>query len=89
MDLVETYTLPEYKIDSLSHHGLKPQETKGEVVFKDVRFAYPAHPDNVIFNGLNLKIESGKTVAFGPLCGGGFCDLFLCICNVGIGMVSL
>lgn len=71
VDLEETFTLPKYQIDSSSHHGLKPQETEGEVVFKDVRFAYPTRPDNMIFNGLNLKIESGKTVALVGPSGGG------------------
>lgn len=70
-DLEETYTLPKYEIDSSSHHGLKPQTTQGEVVFKNVRFAYPTRPDNVIFNGLDLKIESGKTVALVGPSGGG------------------
>jgi len=59
-DINETYTLPKYEIDSSSHHGLKPEKTEGEVVFENVKFAYPTRPENIIFNGLNLKIESGK-----------------------------
>jgi ATP-binding cassette subfamily B (MDR/TAP) protein 1 len=40
----------------------------GEIEFKDVGFAYPARPDNKIFNGqFNLKGDAGKTVALvGP-----------------------
>ncbi|KAL7540881.1 hypothetical protein ACHAXR_010450 [Thalassiosira sp. AJA248-18] len=70
-DVVETYTLPRYEIDSSSHHGLKPEQTQGEVVFENVKFAYPTRPDNMIFDGLNLKIESGKTVALVGPSGGG------------------
>ncbi len=69
--LEETYTLPKYLIDASSHHGLKPKKTEGEVVFTDVKFAYPKRPNNVIFNGLNLTIESGKTVALVGPSGGG------------------
>ena len=71
IDLEETYTLPKYLIDSSSHHGLKPKTTMGEVVFENVTFAYPTRPKNMIFNGLNLKIESGKTVALVGPSGGG------------------
>ena len=71
VDLEETYTLPKYLIDSSSHHGLKPKTTMGEVVFENVTFAYPTRPKNMIFNGLNLKIESGKTVALVGPSGGG------------------
>ncbi|KAL1811502.1 hypothetical protein ACET3Z_021567 [Daucus carota] len=36
---------------------------KGRVELKNVFFAYPARPDQMIFNGLNLKIRAGNTVA--------------------------
>ncbi|KAL5552730.1 hypothetical protein UlMin_040131 [Ulmus minor] len=42
--------------------GLR-QTIKGQIVLKNVVFSYPARPDQVIFNGLSLKIEAGKTVA--------------------------
>ncbi len=64
----ETYTLPKYEIDSSSHHGLKPEATKGEIVFENVSFAYPTRPGTKIFNDFNLTIPSGKTVALvGPV----------------------
>jgi len=71
VDVEETYTLPEYAIDSSSVRGLKPKDTEGEVVFENVKFAYPTRPDNVIMDGLDLKIESGKTVALVGPSGGG------------------
>ena len=70
-DIEETYTLPKYEIDSSSHHGLKPKSVGGEVVFENVKFAYPTRPDNMIFNEFNLTIESGKTVALVGPSGGG------------------
>ena len=70
-DLEETYTLPKYEIDSSSHHGLAPQDTEGEIKFENVKFAYPTRPDNLIFNGLDLTIPSGKTVALVGPSGGG------------------
>ncbi|KAG8658133.1 ABC transporter B family member 15 [Manihot esculenta] len=40
---------------------------KGHIDFKNVFFAYPTRPDQMIFRGLNLKIDAGKTVALvGP-----------------------
>jgi ATP-binding cassette subfamily B (MDR/TAP) protein 1 len=36
---------------------------KGRVELKNVFFAYPARPDQMIFKGLSLKIDAGKTVA--------------------------
>ena len=66
--LEESYVLPKYEIDSSSHHGLSPEISEGEVVFENVKFAYPTRRDNFIFDGgFNLTIEAGKTVALvGP-----------------------
>jgi len=59
--------LPRYVIDSSSDKGNMPSSIDGEIEFKDVSFAYPTRPDTMVFNGLSLKIESGKTVALvGP-----------------------
>lgn len=54
----------ETEIDPQQLEGLKVKETIcGEVELKNVFFAYPARPDQLIFKGLNLKIEAGTTVA--------------------------
>ena len=68
---VETFTLPKYEIDSSSHHGLKPQVTKGEIVFENVSFSYPTRPETKIFSDFNLTIPSGKTIALVGPSGGG------------------
>uniref|UniRef100_A0A8C3P4M8 ABC-type xenobiotic transporter n=1 Tax=Cyanoderma ruficeps TaxID=181631 RepID=A0A8C3P4M8_9PASS len=60
----------EPQIDSYSETGHKPDNIKGNLEFKDVYFNYPSRPDVEILKGLNLKINSGQTVA---LVGGSGC----------------
>ncbi|KAF8399819.1 hypothetical protein HHK36_015691 [Tetracentron sinense] len=44
--------------------GIKAKKTiNGSVELKDVFFSYPARPEQMIFKGLSLKIEAGKTMA--------------------------
>ncbi len=42
--------------------GLTPK-IEGEVVFKDVSFAYPDDPDHNIIEGINLTVKKGQTIA--------------------------
>jgi ABC-type multidrug transport system fused ATPase/permease subunit len=59
--------LPKYAIDVSSDLGLKPKKIKGTIEFKDVTFSYPTRREVQVFNGFNLKIKAGKTVALvGP-----------------------
>lgn len=59
--------LPKYEIDSTSSSGAKPEHIKGHISFKDVTFAYPTRPHEVVLNQMSTEIEAGKTVAFvGP-----------------------
>ncbi|XP_021545509.1 phosphatidylcholine translocator ABCB4 isoform X3 [Neomonachus schauinslandi] len=51
------------KIDSFSERGHKPDSIKGNLEFNDVHFSYPARANIKILKGLNLKVESGQTVA--------------------------
>ncbi|XP_063268876.1 ATP-dependent translocase ABCB1 [Prinia subflava] len=60
----------EPQIDSYSETGYKPDHIKGNLEFKNVYFNYPSRPDVEILKGLNLKINSGQTVA---LVGGSGC----------------
>jgi ATP-binding cassette, subfamily B, bacterial len=40
-----------------------PTPTKGEIVFDEVRFAYPSAPERSALKGLSFKVEPGETVA--------------------------
>ncbi|XP_053464841.1 phosphatidylcholine translocator ABCB4 isoform X2 [Nycticebus coucang] len=51
------------KIDSFSERGHKPDSIKGNLEFSDVHFSYPARANVKILKGLNLKVQSGQTVA--------------------------
>uniref|UniRef100_A0A8C8ZZZ0 P-type phospholipid transporter n=1 Tax=Prolemur simus TaxID=1328070 RepID=A0A8C8ZZZ0_PROSS len=51
------------KIDSFSERGHKPDSIKGNLEFNDVHFSYPSRPNVKILKGLNLKVQSGQTVA--------------------------
>ncbi|XP_030163746.1 phosphatidylcholine translocator ABCB4 isoform X4 [Lynx canadensis] len=51
------------KIDSFSERGHKPDSIKGNLEFNDVHFSYPARANVKILKGLNLKVQSGQTVA--------------------------
>ncbi|KAJ3250915.1 GTPase-activating protein [Boothiomyces macroporosus] len=42
---------------------IKPEETKGRIVLKDIDFTYPSRPDVPILKKYNLTIEPGTTVA--------------------------
>nr|XP_045016869.1 phosphatidylcholine translocator ABCB4 isoform X4 [Jaculus jaculus] len=51
------------KIDSFSERGHKPDNIKGNLEFSDVHFSYPSRANIKILKGLNLKVQSGQTVA--------------------------
>ncbi|NXT66580.1 MDR1 protein, partial [Chaetops frenatus] len=50
-------------IDSSSKEGYKPDELVGEIQFRNIHFSYPSRPDVKILKGLNLKVQTGKTIA--------------------------
>nr|XP_032831471.1 ATP-dependent translocase ABCB1-like [Petromyzon marinus] len=50
-------------IDSSSADGFKPERIKGDISFRNIHFSYPSRPDVQILKGLNLEVESGKTIA--------------------------
>ncbi|NXC88004.1 MDR1 protein, partial [Cercotrichas coryphoeus] len=50
-------------IDSSSKEGYKPDKLIGEIEFRNIHFSYPSRPDAKILKGLNLKVQTGKTIA--------------------------
>ncbi|KAF8390324.1 hypothetical protein HHK36_024849 [Tetracentron sinense] len=50
-------------IDSDNMEGEILQNVSGEVVFKNIQFAYPSRPENTILRDFCLKVPPGKTVA--------------------------
>jgi ATP-binding cassette subfamily B (MDR/TAP) protein 1 len=59
--------LPAYKIDISSNLGFRPHSVIGTIEFKNVEFVYPTRKETQVFEGFNLKIPAGKTVALvGP-----------------------
>uniref|UniRef100_A0A4X2M929 P-type phospholipid transporter n=1 Tax=Vombatus ursinus TaxID=29139 RepID=A0A4X2M929_VOMUR len=50
-------------IDSYSTSGHKPDNISGNLEFKNVHFTYPSRQEVKILKGLNLKVNSGQTVA--------------------------
>ncbi|XP_057614396.1 multidrug resistance protein 2 isoform X1 [Chionomys nivalis] len=53
----------EPSIDSFSTKGYKPDSIMGNLEFKNVHFSYPSRSGVKILKGLNLKVQSGQTVA--------------------------
>ncbi|KAK8644268.1 hypothetical protein V6N13_123579 [Hibiscus sabdariffa] len=51
------------KIDLENMEGEILENVRGEVEFRQVEFAYPSRPENIIFKDFSLKIPAGKTVA--------------------------
>ena len=46
---------------------LLPRPVRGEIIFDDVTFRYPARPEVSALNGVSLRVEPGETVALvGP-----------------------
>nr|XP_020023497.1 multidrug resistance protein 1 isoform X4 [Castor canadensis] len=50
-------------IDSFSMSGHKPDNIKGNLEFRNIHFSYPSRKEVKILKGLNLKVQSGQTVA--------------------------
>ncbi|XP_069067578.1 ATP-binding cassette sub-family B member 5-like isoform X2 [Pleurodeles waltl] len=50
-------------INSFSEDGHKLDKVQGTAEFKNVWFSYPSRPDVQVLKGLDLKIQSGQTVA--------------------------
>uniref|UniRef100_A0A0E0H930 MDR-like ABC transporter n=1 Tax=Oryza nivara TaxID=4536 RepID=A0A0E0H930_ORYNI len=53
----------EPEIDAYSATGRKLDDIQGDIEFRNVYFSYPTRPDEQIFRGFSLAIQSGTTVA--------------------------
>ncbi|PAN17166.1 hypothetical protein PAHAL_3G110300 [Panicum hallii] len=53
----------EPEIDAYSTTGRKLDDIQGDIEFREVYFSYPTRPDEQIFRGFSLAIQSGTTVA--------------------------
>ncbi|KAM0899553.1 hypothetical protein ACQ4PT_021229 [Festuca glaucescens] len=51
------------KIDITDTSGIVLDDIKGDVELNNVLFRYPARPEQMILNGLSLKVPSGTTMA--------------------------
>ncbi len=55
------------KIDNVSDRGVEPEESNGVLSFKSIKFYYPARPDVLILENLDLELPQGKSLALvGP-----------------------
>ena len=63
-----TLDAPPSAIDALSTEGVAPAtRAAGRIELRDVHFAYPSRLELPVYQGLNLTIEAGQTVALaGP-----------------------
>lgn len=73
--LVEAQTkMPRSESDGVLQQSLVTEKSVNESVllqFQDVKFAYPSRQENIIFDGLNLTIRQGETLALVGSSGGG------------------
>uniref|UniRef100_A0A452XXK3 ABC transporter B family member 21 n=1 Tax=Aegilops tauschii subsp. strangulata TaxID=200361 RepID=A0A452XXK3_AEGTS len=53
----------EPEIDAYSTEGRMLDDIQGDIEFRDVHFSYPTRPNEQIFRGFSLTIQSAKTVA--------------------------
>jgi ATP-binding cassette subfamily B (MDR/TAP) protein 1 len=64
---IQKLWLEKTTISALSDEGIIPTEIVGEIVLKNVTFAYPMRPDHNVYNDMNLTVKAGETVALvGP-----------------------
>ncbi|XP_078170188.1 ABC transporter B family member 21-like [Carex rostrata] len=50
-------------IDAYDESGVTLEKMNGDVELREVYFSYPARPEQLIFNGFSLRVDSGTTMA--------------------------
>jgi ATP-binding cassette subfamily B protein len=63
-------------IERPAHPVALPQPVRGEVVFSEVSFAYPARPDTRVLDGISLRVRRGEKVALVGPSGAGKSTIF-------------
>lgn len=58
-------------IDSANQQGETIPGVKGELEFKDIKFAYPSRPESLILRKFNLKVMACQTVGLVGVSGSG------------------
>lgn len=52
------------EIEANDPQGIRPKKMiKGRIELKNVHFSYPSRPQQIIFQGLSIKIDAGETIA--------------------------
>ncbi|KAA8529668.1 hypothetical protein F0562_034232 [Nyssa sinensis] len=51
------------KMEPDDPNKINPEKINGEIELRDVYFAYPSRAKQIIFRGLSIKFEAGRTVA--------------------------
>uniref|UniRef100_A0A914DYJ7 Uncharacterized protein n=1 Tax=Acrobeloides nanus TaxID=290746 RepID=A0A914DYJ7_9BILA len=80
------------EIDSQSTEGNKPDNIKGRIQVKDVKFSYPTRPDIQVLKGVSFEVLPGQTVALVGSSGCGkstIVSLLLRYYNVESGMITI